>query len=238
MARLARLTYREAAQAKLFRSLRQLMVLVLAVIFGVLISVSVNAQKTSEKKADKKKAKIFKYRNRSKANHYAYANDACEVLAKKRTSHPKANPRLSKLANAKAKQSGPEVLADTRSLSLQQSIIREMVALDLKERKTDGPIELAPLSLKMSGNALLVEDVNPLLIAVEFALQGKTIMIQGQSLSSDQEKLNNSVISLTDLKNIMNKMGVPNDRIAFAGELLMAVSTQPTGKHEVRLTAF
>lgn len=235
MARLDRLSYRASTQARLYTRLRQLVVLFLTIIVGVLLSVSVNAQKTSEKK----KAKIYKFKNWTKVNHYA---NACQILEKKRTHWPKGNSRLSRIAK-KSKPLTPVTTsviskADLPLSRIQQSIIREMVALDLSERKDLQPIELAPLSFKLQEDKFKADDINPLLIAIEFALQGRTIVIDSQLVKVIDQKGNYHYNLVEEIKKVMKEMGVPDERISFSQQAILTQTSDEPQNQMVHFTAF
>jgi hypothetical protein len=99
--------------------------------------------------------------------------------------------------------------------SFQRGIIREMVANTLKERNDPQPIELAPLYFNVQEDGVSVADINPFLIAVEFALQGRTIIIVG---SGSHPNFGDpySVGHIQKVMQLMHKMGVPEERIAVS----------------------
>lgn len=186
MARVHKLHLKDLKTTKSSSSaFRQLLVLVLTVIMGMLISVSCNAQTTSERKpkASEKKKLPYKTRNRARANHYAV-------------------------------QTEPAVLEKTVLLTniLEKQIISEMVAQNLKEHEGN-EIELAPLMFDIRNGRLTAVDVNPLLIAIEFGLQGKKILVQSfgpASLPAHQQLTYGKVLEVVTL---MNEMGVPEERL-------------------------
>jgi hypothetical protein len=199
MARLARLAHKDQARAVSAR-LKQFFVLVLSAIIGILISVSVNAQQTK--------------RHRTPATLYKTSNP-CAVLEKKRTQKPvKRNTRHTLKKKRQALAETPNFTASLLSpmpaaSTVQQYIIREMVATYLKEQRNSLPIELAPLQFYPVGDQLKVQDINPFLIATEFGLQGKTVQIS-HTTGSDQNNL------AQDLLQLMHEMGVPAERISIA----------------------
>jgi hypothetical protein len=238
MPRIDRLTHRKAAHAGVSARFRQLIVLVLTVIFGVLVSVSVNAQKTSEKK----KAKTYRIiKNKAWVNHYA---NACEILEKKRT----GRLQNTKVAFRKRKHSNEVIKSRTENQPLlsgcpfdanpvQHSIIREMVVQSLKEKTDNNPIELAPLNFDLHENRLSVKDINPFLIAVEFALQGKTILIENHVFKGDEQNTNNMSQLITEITFLMKQMGVPHDRISVQDLDMVATATSAPENLAVNFTA-
>jgi hypothetical protein len=219
MARLNRLSYREEAASIIVLRLKQLILVILTALFGVLISVSVNAQKTSEKKASKKSStyQTYKKKNRAKANHYASISQEPKV----KTNNASTTQTFAENLNG----GHTDFSKNTNNISLEvtplpapttinHSLIREMVALNLKENEGAGPIELAPLHFQIKGNKLSVNDVNPFLIAVEFALQGKVIVIDNHPIIGDDYNTENKLQLVDQLIVTMIEMGVPAARIS------------------------
>jgi outer membrane protein OmpA-like peptidoglycan-associated protein len=103
--------------------------------------------------------------------------------------------------------------------SEQHRVIREMVANQLKEHKDNEPIELAPLYFNFAEDEFSVVDMNPFLIAVEFALQGRTILIEGHTDSHGKDDYNVqlSLKRVEKIRQLMHDMGVPDDRISVIG---------------------
>ena len=98
---------------------------------------------------------------------------------------------------------------------LQQQIIKEMVAQNIAENSGNNPIELAPLVFNLKANKLTAEDVNPILIAIEFGIQGKTILIESfgtSDLTADQQL---TYADVQSVKTLMNEMGVPAERLSI-----------------------
>jgi hypothetical protein len=214
MARLNRLSYREEAASILTLRLKQLILVILTALFGVLISVSVNAQKTAEKKAGKKSTyQTYKKKNRAKANYYASVPQATN-------SNPSTPEAFAQNINSRhtnySKNTNNISLGVTPlpAPTINHSLIREMVALNLKENEGAGPIELAPLHFRMKGNKVSVGDVNPFLIAVEFALQGKVIVIDNHPVIGDDYNTENKLLVVDQLITTMMEMGVPATRIS------------------------
>lgn len=84
-----------------------------------------------------------------------------------------------------------------------------MVANHLGENPTIAPFDLEPLIFKLNNRMAFADDVNPLLIATEFALQGKTVLIS----DSSSKHLSH------DIRLAMLKLGVPSNRITIAASL-------------------
>jgi len=190
MTRTNRLNYKEATRAKVTGRFRELIVVFLLAIGGILLSVGLNAQSVKPK---------------LKRSH----GNECRILARKRTGKVRSsrNHFLMFSNNVKAERTSEKIVSQQlpEADNLQLYVIREMVATHLKEQSNSNPIELAPLELTLNNNKLSAADNNPFLIAVEFALQGKTIVIG-----------NAGVALIKEIKSMMIQMGVPGERISIA----------------------
>ena len=193
MARIQRLNYKDTNRSKSNSPLRQFLILMLTVIVGVLVSVSVNAQSTSEnkEKSEKKKTKLpYKKKNRARANFYASTetNNQSTIIAES------------------------DISAIT---SLQLSFVREMVAVNVQGNDTSD-FEIATLVFKVTEKRLAAVDINPLLIAVEFARHGRNIVIKNNQGKSDSFDLTRE--QLEEIRTLMYRMGVPADRVSVQEE--------------------
>lgn len=107
-----------------------------------------------------------------------------------------------------------------------------MVMQSLHEKRESDdhdPIELAPLYFNLDQNSRYsATDINPLLIAVEFALQGRTVHIQ-----SDHDNNPFFSKSIRTIQKLMLDMGVPGDRISISDmsepPLAQHANTDPKG---------
>lgn len=108
-------------------------------------------------------------------------------------------------------------------LSPQQSVIREIVAQNLKESKNNSPVELAPLFYTIEGDRLSVNDPYPFLFALEFALQGRIVVIDDQPFINDDHKTFSKYVLVKEVIRSMTDMGAPAERIK-TGEIRVANS--------------
>jgi hypothetical protein len=189
MSRVNRLSYKEAARAKVSGRFKELVVVFLLAIAGMLVSVTLNAQGT--RSATKKYSRTEKRQ--------------CQILAKKRNQKPRSGKRyFFQAASNDTNTVKPSINGFSNDITLfERNIIKEMVANHLHENESNNPIELAPLLLSRNENQLKAADANPFLIAVEFGLQGKTIVIDqnaGEEIAQE-------------IKLRMIDMGVPESRI-------------------------
>ncbi|HEY3402664.1 MAG TPA: OmpA family protein [Ohtaekwangia sp.] len=97
--------------------------------------------------------------------------------------------------------------------------IRKQVAENIKNKKDNEPIELAPLYFTFDQDEFSVVDMDPFLVAVEYALQGKTILIEGHTdnRGADDYNLKLSLKRVQKIKQLMHEMGVPDERISVMG---------------------
>ncbi len=121
--------------------------------------------------------------------------------------------------------------------------IRKMVADKLKDKKDNDPIDLSPLYFNYNQDEFSVVDMDPFLIAVEYALQGKTILIEGHTDSNGNDKYNVqlSIKRVQKIRQLMHDMGVPDDRISVIGygeEVAQHNNTTEDGRQKNRRVDF
>ena len=93
------------------------------------------------------------------------------------------------------------------------------MANTLANKKDNEPIELEPLYFTFDQDEFSVVDMDPFLIAVEFALQGKHILIEGHTdhEGKDDYNVKLSIKRVEKIRQLMQEMGVPDDRISVVG---------------------
>jgi len=121
--------------------------------------------------------------------------------------------------------------------------IRKMVAEKLKAKKDNEPIDLDPLYFNYNQDEFSVVDMEPFLIAVEYALQGKIVLIEGHTDSKGQDKYNVelSLKRVQKIRSLMHDMGVPDDQISVLGygeEVSKFDNTTEEGKQKNRRVDF
>ncbi|MBL3655570.1 OmpA family protein [Fulvivirga sediminis] len=129
------------------------------------------------------------------------------VVVKKETpkEEPKREPEKPKLPPTK---------------SPKHEAIRERVKKDLEGREDDVyPIELDPLYFTFDESEFSVVDMEPFLIAVEYALQGRILLIEGHTdrKGKDDYNVQLSIQRVERIRQLMLDMGVPDDRISVVG---------------------
>ncbi|MGK7388720.1 MAG: OmpA family protein [Candidatus Cyclobacteriaceae bacterium M2_1C_046] len=97
--------------------------------------------------------------------------------------------------------------------------IRKLVADKLKDHKDGDPIKLEPLYFIFDDAEFAVVDMDPFLIAVEYALQGRMILIEGHTDNQGKDNYNVdlSMQRVDKIRQLMHDMGVPDDRISVIG---------------------
>lgn len=97
--------------------------------------------------------------------------------------------------------------------------IRRLVANTLTRKTDTEPIELEPLYFTFDQDELAMVDMEPFLIAVEFGLQGKHILIEGHTdhQGADSYNVQLSIKRVQKIRELMIAMGVPDDQISVVG---------------------
>ncbi len=97
--------------------------------------------------------------------------------------------------------------------------IRRLVSNTLTKKKDNEPIELEPLYFTFDEDEFAVVDMDPFLIAVEFALQGKHILIEGHTdhKGADDYNVQLSIKRVQKIRQLMLDMGVSDDHISIVG---------------------
>lgn len=185
MPRTQRLHARLDSKSQIAQGLKQLFILMLTIIIGVLISVSVNAQ-TAEKKTSDKKKSITNY----------------PFKKKNRT-------RVNFFASAPAPIIEDGSFKHTSPFQLQ--LIHEMVAANISTNE----VSLPSLVFEVTTEKIATQDILPLLIAMEFARQGKAIRI---SNASQTDSFDLSIAQLNEIRLLMFRMGVPENKVSIGYE--------------------
>ncbi|MDH5597799.1 MAG: OmpA family protein [Cyclobacteriaceae bacterium] len=81
------------------------------------------------------------------------------------------------------------------------------------------PIKLEPLYFTFDEDEFSVVDMEPFLVAVEYALKGRIILIEGHTdpRGSAQYNVQLSIKRVEKIRSLMHDMGVPDDRISIVG---------------------
>ncbi|TRX60816.1 OmpA family protein [Fulvivirga sp. M361] len=97
--------------------------------------------------------------------------------------------------------------------------IRKQVEQRIKGHKEGDPIQLDPLYFTFDDSEFAVVDMEPFLVAVEYALQGRVILIEGHTDSKGHDDYNVklSIERVEKIRSLMHDMGVPDERISVVG---------------------
>ncbi|MEM7107124.1 MAG: OmpA family protein [Bacteroidota bacterium] len=96
--------------------------------------------------------------------------------------------------------------------------IRKLVESKLKEHKDGDPIKLEPLYFKLDNSEFAFVDMEPFLVAVEYALQGRVVLIEGHADDPEQDyNVKLSIQRVEKVRQLMQDMGVPDERISVVG---------------------
>jgi outer membrane protein OmpA-like peptidoglycan-associated protein len=187
-----------------------------------------------DKKRHKKprKTNIAKsYRANSKS---VLSIDPSTVTAKVGDARPQAKPVAKPLPiKPRIEQVSAEKLAELhvkedavleknnfpKPTSSQHEVLRKLVADKLASKKDIFPLNLAPLYFTFDQDEFSIVDMEPFLIAAEYALQGRTVLIEGHTDSHGQDTYNVklSIKRVQKIRQLMLDLGVPDDRISVVG---------------------
>jgi outer membrane protein OmpA-like peptidoglycan-associated protein len=97
--------------------------------------------------------------------------------------------------------------------------VRKEVAEKLKTKPNSEPLPLAPLYFTFAQDEFSVVDMEPFLVAVEYALQGHSVLIEGHTddRGDDDYNMQLSIKRVQKIRQLMLDMGVPDDRISVVG---------------------
>jgi outer membrane protein OmpA-like peptidoglycan-associated protein len=121
--------------------------------------------------------------------------------------------------------------------SVKHEEIRKQVVQKIQEKKDLEPLDLAPLYFNFNEDEFSVVDMEPFLVAVEYALQGKHVLIEGHTDSRGAGTYNVqlSIKRVQKIRQLMIDMGVPDDRISVVGygeEQSAKVAVKTDGDHQ------
>lgn len=88
----------------------------------------------------------------------------------------------------------------------------------IREGKADQPITES-LFFVTAQDEFAYADFEPFLMAVEFALQGKMVLVEGHtdSRGDDQYNLELSMKRVRQIERLMHQIGVPEERVSVIG---------------------
>lgn len=97
--------------------------------------------------------------------------------------------------------------------------VRKRVGDKLASKTNVYPLSLDPLYFSFDQDEFSVVDMEPFLVAAEYALQGRTVLIEGHtdSRGADDYNVKLSIKRVQKIRQLMLDMGVPDDRISVVG---------------------
>ena len=161
--------------------------------------------------------------------------DPNTVTAKAGDAQPQARTPVAKPSPVKPRieQISPEKLTELhenedivleknhlpKPTSAQHEQVRKLVSDKLPSKKDIFPLDLPPLYFTFDEDEFSIVDMEPFLIAAEYALQGRTVLIEGHTDSHGKDTYNVklSIKRVQKIRQLMLDMGVPDDRISVVG---------------------
>ena len=217
-------------------------ILLFAILMAFAPVVSVASQKNKHKIAYKKE------RKKRYVAGVSNPRKQCTTLNRKRFVIKKSNPKhksdgvsLLALLGAEPLMSKAEIAANTAqqpapvvpeteevvitevqlppTTSDRHESIRKMVQEQLQKSSATEPIPLEPLFFVTGKDEFAFVEMEPFLVAVEYALQGKTLLIAGHTddVGDENNNVSLSMQRVERIRNLMADMGVPDDRISVIG---------------------
>lgn len=103
--------------------------------------------------------------------------------------------------------------------SKKHEYVRKIVSDKLASKTNVYPLVLAPLFFNFNEDEFSVVDMEPFLVAAEYAMQGRTVLIEGHtdSRGADDFNVKLSIKRVQKIRQLMLDMGVPDDRISVVG---------------------
>jgi len=97
--------------------------------------------------------------------------------------------------------------------------VRKLVGDKLASKTNVYPLILAPLFFNFNEDEFSVVDMEPFLVAAEYAIQGRTVLIEGHtdSRGADDFNVKLSIKRVQKIRQLMLDMGVPDERISVVG---------------------
>jgi outer membrane protein OmpA-like peptidoglycan-associated protein len=137
----------------------------------------------------------------------------------------KKEPKIEQISEKKLEElhrKEDEVLAENKlplPNSSKQAEVRKKVADKLASKTNVYPLTLDPLFFEFNQDEFSVVDMEPFLMAAEYALQGRTVLIEGHTDSRGQDDFNLklSIKRVQKIRQLMLDMGVPDERISVVG---------------------
>ena len=197
-------------------------------------SLYLNACNLLERKRNKKPRKVNIAKSYRSSTKSVLSIDPSTVTAKAGDAQPQATPvakplpikprieQISAEQLTKLHENEDAVLEKNnfpKPTSAQHEEVRKLVYDKLASKKDIFPLNLPPLYFTFDEDEFSIVDMEPFLIAAEYALQGRTVLIEGHTDSHGQDTYNVklSIKRVQKIRQLMLDMGVPDDRISVVG---------------------
>jgi outer membrane protein OmpA-like peptidoglycan-associated protein len=121
--------------------------------------------------------------------------------------------------------------------------VRNRVHEKLVSKTNIYPLALDPLFFNFGEDEFSMVDMEPFLMAAEYAMQGRTVLIEGHtdSRGADDFNVKLSMKRVQKIRQLMLDMGVPDDRISVVGygeEIKATSNTTASGRQNNRRVDF
>lgn len=135
------------------------------------------------------------------------------------------NPKIETVSAERLEQlhkNEDEVLAKNNlpvPTSQKHEQVRKRVSDKLESKTNVYPLHLDPLFFSFNEDEFSMVDMEPFLVAAEYAMQGRTVLIEGHTDSRGEDDYNVklSIKRVQKIRQLMLDMGVPDDRISVVG---------------------
>lgn len=103
--------------------------------------------------------------------------------------------------------------------SQKHELVRRRVSDKLASKTNVYPLNLDPLFFNFNEDEFSMVDMEPFLMAAEYAMQGRTVLIEGHTDNRGQDDYNVklSIKRVQKIRQLMLDMGVPDERISIVG---------------------
>jgi len=198
---------------------------------GRLLSAKQQCDKALKKKTKKRRKKIFAW-VKTKGSH-SKSTAMAEVDPNDTPPPPKPKPQPKPEPEPTSANKSFEERTIEEKHEVEDDVLREnnipppssedheRIRKEVEERiaNENFPQELEPLFFLHDDDEFSVVDMEPFLVAVEYALQGRMILIEGHTDASgaDDYNVKLSIQRVEKIRQLMHDMGVPDDRISVIG---------------------
>ncbi|MGB3183235.1 MAG: OmpA family protein [Cyclobacteriaceae bacterium] len=158
---------------------------------------------------------------------YKYTNPRKILAQKKKEQEKEEAEKADRLAENKKKEA--EEAKETNDLPALEDLpppisekharMRDIVRKKLEEHEEGEPLTIEPLYFITAQDEFAFVDMEPFLMAVEFAMQGRIVLVEGHTddRGDDEYNLQLSMKRVARIQQLMSEIGVPDGRISVIG---------------------